>query len=96
MENDPLEMEAFDVGGDVSTPTIDIIPAPHEDALVGTEETNIYEPLRDDAEAKSYFETIPEEEALNYIMMLRSGNYISFERLNQLKDILESSTTIIP
>lgn len=82
--------------GDLAPPMSDPIEAPQEDAIVGTDEVNFHEPMREDDDAKEYFSSVPEEEALNYIHMLRSGNYISFERFDSLKTLLANSTTVIP
>lgn len=82
--------------GDLSPPMSDPIEGPQEDALVGTDESNFYEPMKDDADAREYFGSVPENESLNYLLMLRSGNYISFDRFDSLKSILESTQTVIP
>ena len=77
--------------GDIPTPSVGPIEGPFEDAIVGTNETNINEPLREDDAATEYFASVPESEALNYIGMLRDGNFITLERLEQLKALLEST-----
>ncbi len=41
--------------GDIPTPSVGPIEGPFEDAIVGTNETNINEPLREDGSTTEYF-----------------------------------------
>lgn len=82
---------------DVSAPTTSPIESPLEDAFIAeSSEVNVYEPLREESAASEYFSTVPEEEALNYIMMLREGGFITFERFTELQDLLKTTKTLIP
>ncbi len=55
-----------------------------------------HESLSEDSDAKEYFNSVTENEALNYIMMLHNIRAISFDRLNQLKELLEDTPNFLP
>lgn len=82
-------------------PSINSSPtdAVREDAIVGSvgeEQADPHEPLALDDMAKDYFETVPEEEALNYVMFLHDIHAITFDRMNELKKLLEGTTSFMP
>ncbi len=85
--------------GIVSAPSSSPVDAPHEDALIGSTESldiNPNEPLRMDDEAREYFNSVPEDTALNYIMFLHDFHAISFDRLNELKELLTTVPSFLP
>ena len=67
-----------------------------EDAIVGSEDRNPDEPLSNEESATDYFKTVPEEEAMNYVMFLHDIHAISFDRMNELKELLGSTTSLMP
>lgn len=70
-----------------------------EDAIIGTvgeELADPNEPFAVEQEALDYFNSVTEEEALNYLMFLHDTHHISFDRLNELKVLLESVPSFLP
>jgi hypothetical protein len=85
------EISALTVGGTTT--------APHEDALIGGDDDEVpvgEQTLITDDSATTYFNSVGEEEALNYIMFLHDMNVISFDRLIELKTLLEKTSSFLP
>ena len=59
-----------------------------EDASIGVDE-----PF-DNKEAKEYFKSVGETEALNYVMMLHDMHAISFDRLGEFKKMIEETPSV--
>ena len=92
-------MPDFDLTGDVDAPSTSAIPSADEQAIPGADgedRADPNEPLAIEEEAKEYFNSVTDEEALNYIMFLRDANAISFDRLNQLKELLDQTPSFLP
>ena len=70
---------------------------PLEDPIIGTDEPpSQHEPLSTEEDAMEYFNSVTEDEALNYIIMLRDINAITFDRLLDLKSLLETTPSFLP
>lgn len=85
--------------GEVDLPQGAPANAAKEDAIVGTvgeELADPNEPFSVEQEALDYFNSVTEEEALNYIMFLHDTHHISFDRLNTLKELLSTVPGFLP
>lgn len=85
--------------GEVSLPTSSPADASLEDALIGPVddvEENPHQPFNEDSEAQTYFDSVTENEALNYIIFLHDMHSISFDRLNELKILLSKTSNFLP
>jgi hypothetical protein len=82
--------------GEVSLPTSAPVDASTEDAIIGTDERNPHEPMLEDEDAQRYFDSVDDEEALNYIIFLHDIHATSFDRLNELKEKLSKTTSFLP
>jgi hypothetical protein len=82
--------------GDVSLPSASPIDTHYEEVDISGETPEPGEPLQTEEEAKEYFNEVTEGEALNYLMMLHDVRAISFDRLNQLKEMLDDTPSFLP
>lgn len=82
--------------GEVDLPSSAPLDTAREEVDVSGEFPTPNEPLSSTPEATAFFESVPESEALNHIMMLHDIRAISFDRLNQLKEILDNTTSFLP
>ena len=86
------------VSGEISPPTATGVSTPHEDAIIGDPEDiegNPHEPFREDDAAKEYFESVTYTEAMNYLMFLHDTHALSFDRLNELKEMLDVTPSFL-
>jgi hypothetical protein len=88
------------ITGEISAPTVGgSVLGVHEDALIGDPPGEVptgEEVLVTDEAATTYFNSVGDEEALNYIIFLHDANVISFDRLNQLKALLDETPSFLP
>jgi hypothetical protein len=82
--------------GEINLPSASPVDAAREDAIIGSDEHNPHEPMQEDDEAQRYFDSVDDEEALNYIMFLHDIHAISFDRLTELKEKLSNTTSFLP
>ena len=85
-----------DIIGDIDMPTVSPVDAAPYEVDVNGDMPHEHEPMSIEGEAKEYFNSVTEGEALNYIMMLHDMNAISFDRLNQLKEMLDDTPSFLP
>lgn len=73
--------------GNMDSPGDSVLEAPHENVAIGAvdEEDTENEGEYSEENMTEYFSTVPEEEAMNYISMLRAGNFILFDHFDRLK-----------
>jgi hypothetical protein len=82
--------------GIVESVTASPIDSAREEVDIDVDTPDAHEPLQTDEDTKEYFNSVTEGEALNYLMMLHDIRAISFDRLNQLKVLLEDSPSFLP
>ena len=85
-----------DILGDVNLPSVSPVDTFREEVDTDGDVPTPHEPLSEETEAKDYFNSVTEGEALNYIMMLHDIRAISFDRLNSLKELLEDTPSFLP
>jgi len=86
----------FDILGDIPSISTSPLDAAAYEVDIDGETPNVDEPLASEEEATEYFNSVTEDEALNFILMLHDIRAISFDRFNQLKTVLESTPSFLP
>ena len=85
--------------GEIDLPTAAPTDASFEDAPIAAVSEDLHdshEPMTDDSEAQTYFDSVDEGEALNYISFLHDIHAITFDRFTELKEKLGTTPTFLP
>ena len=86
-------------GGEIDLPSSSPVDAVKEDAVIGAVEDitlTHHEAFQEDEIAQTYFDSVDNDTAMNYILFLHDIHAITFDRLTELQDILDKTTSFLP